>query len=238
MNGVVLRCGDSLGTTTIAPRTWCHLAAVRTRTRLDVYLNGRLDMSVTSKVRGATDELAIGAQGDTIPLEGKVDEIAVYSRALTAHEIAQHARAGGLEIGDAATKKERAGGESSPSTDPLSPQESLGKTQVREGYRLELVASEPQVVDPVAIDWDLGGRLWIAEMGDYPYGVPTDQKGATSATGRRRSWRSHPRARRSRSRRPVRDVDPLRRWSLVSNRGSALAAGSDCDRRAGHPLPR
>ena len=29
------------------------------------------------------------------------------------------------------------------------------------GYHLELVASEPLVQDPVVIDWDRGGRLWV-----------------------------------------------------------------------------
>ena len=32
------------------------------------------------------------------------------------------------------------------------------------GYRVELVASEPLVQEPVAIDWDLEGRLWVVEM--------------------------------------------------------------------------
>lgn len=32
------------------------------------------------------------------------------------------------------------------------------------GYRLELVASEPLVQEPVALDWDLEGRLWVVEM--------------------------------------------------------------------------
>jgi putative membrane-bound dehydrogenase-like protein len=36
---------------------------------------------------------------------------------------------------------------------------------------VELVASEPAVVDPVAIDWDAEGRLWVVEMADYPEGM-------------------------------------------------------------------
>ena len=32
------------------------------------------------------------------------------------------------------------------------------------GYRLELVASEPLIQEPVAFDWDLEGRLWAVEM--------------------------------------------------------------------------
>ena len=39
-------------------------------------------------------------------------------------------------------------------SEPLSPAESLKKIHTSPGYRVELVASEPLVFDPVAIDWD------------------------------------------------------------------------------------
>ncbi len=52
---------------------------------------------------------------------------------------------------------------------------SLAAFHVREGLRIELVAAEPLVMDPVAIDWGADGRLWVAEMADYPLGV--DGKG-------------------------------------------------------------
>jgi len=42
---------------------------------------------------------------------------------------------------------------------------------VRDGYQVELVVSEPLTVDPVAIDWDASGRLWVVEMSDYPLGM-------------------------------------------------------------------
>ncbi len=35
------------------------------------------------------------------------------------------------------------------------------------GYRVELVASEPLVQDPVMIDWDGEGRMWVVEMPGY-----------------------------------------------------------------------
>ncbi len=43
------------------------------------------------------------------------------------------------------------------------------------GFTLHLAAAEPQVLDPVAFDWDAGGRLWVVEMADYPLGM--DGKG-------------------------------------------------------------
>ena len=32
------------------------------------------------------------------------------------------------------------------------------------GYRVELVAKEPLVVDPIAMDFDADGRMWVLEM--------------------------------------------------------------------------
>lgn len=58
---------------------------------------------------------------------------------------------------------------------PLNPQESLAAWKIREGFRVELMAAEPLLLDPVAIDWDLKGNLWVIEMADYPLGM--DGKG-------------------------------------------------------------
>src|SRR5690349_1219487 len=47
---------------------------------------------------------------------------------------------------------------------PLPPDEALKTFYMPPGYHLELVASEPLVQEPVAMDWDAAGRLWVAEM--------------------------------------------------------------------------
>jgi putative membrane-bound dehydrogenase-like protein len=54
---------------------------------------------------------------------------------------------------------------------PRSAEASLQSMEVQEGFRVELVAAEPLVMDPVAIDWGPDGRLWVAEMADYPLGI-------------------------------------------------------------------
>ena len=51
-----------------------------------------------------------------------------------------------------------------PPSPPLSPEEELATMRIAPGFRLELVASEPFVVDPVAMDWDEKGRLYVVEM--------------------------------------------------------------------------
>src|SRR5262249_28585638 len=47
--------------------------------------------------------------------------------------------------------------------------------RTRPGFRVELVAAEPLVEDPIAFAWGPDGKFWVVEMGDYPLGV--DGKG-------------------------------------------------------------
>lgn len=58
---------------------------------------------------------------------------------------------------------------------PLSLEESLKSFQTKPGLRIELVAAEPLVMDPINLDWGTDGKLWVVEMADYPLGV--DGKG-------------------------------------------------------------
>jgi mono/diheme cytochrome c family protein/glucose/arabinose dehydrogenase len=46
----------------------------------------------------------------------------------------------------------------------LSPADSLKTFSMPPGYHVELVASEPLVQDPVVMDWDTEGRIWVVEM--------------------------------------------------------------------------
>lgn len=54
---------------------------------------------------------------------------------------------------------------------PRSPQASLDRIVTHPELRVELVASEPLIRDPVAIDFGPDGRLWVAQMHDYPEGL-------------------------------------------------------------------
>ena len=60
-----------------------------------------------------------------------------------------------------------------PTEPPRSPEESLACFEIEPGFRIELVAAEPIVKDPVAVDFDHRGRMFVAEYGDYPVG-PSD----------------------------------------------------------------
>ena len=52
--------------------------------------------------------------------------------------------------------------------EPLSQEEALQSLQVVEGFRIELFAAEPHVIDPVDLAFDENGGVWVAELLDYP----------------------------------------------------------------------
>lgn len=54
---------------------------------------------------------------------------------------------------------------------PLSADDALkGFVLASSDLKIELVAAEPEVVDPVAIAFGNDGSMWVVEMRDYPYG--------------------------------------------------------------------
>lgn len=59
--------------------------------------------------------------------------------------------------------------------EPLSPEESKKLIQVPVEFKLELFASEPDVINPIAMTWDERGRLWVIETIDYPNNVLEDK---------------------------------------------------------------
>jgi putative heme-binding domain-containing protein len=50
----------------------------------------------------------------------------------------------------------------------LSPQEAMKKMMLPDGFHVELVAAEPEIVNPVAMTFDERGRVWITESVEYP----------------------------------------------------------------------
>jgi mono/diheme cytochrome c family protein len=57
--------------------------------------------------------------------------------------------------------------DTNPPVKPLSPEESIKLIQLPPGFRVELVASEPMVQEPVGMAWDGNGRLYVVEMNTY-----------------------------------------------------------------------
>ncbi len=54
-----------------------------------------------------------------------------------------------------------------PRVPPKSPDEAIASFEVADGFRIELVAAEPLIVDPVAMAFDEDGRIYVVEMRDY-----------------------------------------------------------------------
>ena len=59
-----------------------------------------------------------------------------------------------------------------PPTPALSPAEAIQKMTVPPGFTVELVAAEPDVMNPVAMTFDERGRIWITESFEYPRREP------------------------------------------------------------------
>jgi putative membrane-bound dehydrogenase-like protein len=57
-------------------------------------------------------------------------------------------------------------------SEALSPEESMKRIQLDGDYEVQLVAAEPLVLDPVEATWDDKGRMFVADMRDYPLGPP------------------------------------------------------------------
>ncbi len=146
------------GATTIQPGTWNDVKLERFGSRVKVTLNGKVEIDAELPVTApGAKELFFGKRCDDFaPLEGEFEKVDVAGL----EKPAAPAPAPKIEL----------------ASQPLSPEESAKKWHVREGYRIELVAAEPVVLDPVAFDWDEQGRLWVIEMADYPLGMDGNGK--------------------------------------------------------------
>jgi putative membrane-bound dehydrogenase-like protein len=52
---------------------------------------------------------------------------------------------------------------------PTSPADALARFRLREGLRIELVAAEPDVEQPLFVSWDSRGRLWVVQYRQYQF---------------------------------------------------------------------
>jgi hypothetical protein len=80
-----LTLGAPTGATAVPLKTWAHVAVVRKDGRTKVWLNGAGELDV----EGPGPRSLILGEG----LEGRLDEVAVYSRALPAEELQAHVKA-------------------------------------------------------------------------------------------------------------------------------------------------
>jgi putative membrane-bound dehydrogenase-like protein len=64
-----------------------------------------------------------------------------------------------------------------PRLKPTEPAEAAKTFRALDGFRMDLVACEPQLASPVAAAYDEDGRLYVVEMRDYPNPLKPGEKG-------------------------------------------------------------
>jgi len=165
------------GHTPIPARSWAHVVMVRQAQRMTVYLNGDPNPEITADLPIGYPEVCkdilLGGRADNFAnLQGMMEEVAVYDRALMPAEVKAHFDAAGVKQVEKA-----AAAQVTPPAEPTPTEvdQAIQTIHVREGFEVQLVAAEPLVMDPVAIDWGPDGKLWVVEMADYPLGA--DGKG-------------------------------------------------------------
>ena len=89
-----------VGRSEIGLRRWHHVALVRRGRKVAVYLDGETKAEIAGEADVAagarTGQVFVGGRCDSFAnFEGKIDEVAVYGRALTADQIALHYAASG-----------------------------------------------------------------------------------------------------------------------------------------------
>ena len=160
-----------VGRTVLPTGSWNHVLSIRNGTRVIAYLNGNAEPEFTGEIdltAPDTKDFFLGARSDNFaPFQGNLVEFALFDHALDPSAVAMLYQNVELPRGVSSTP--------GPQTPPVSPEDSLKKIHVPTGYRVDLVAAEPLLLDPVAFDWDERGRLWVVEMADYPLGM--DGKG-------------------------------------------------------------
>ncbi|GAA4438689.1 PVC-type heme-binding CxxCH protein [Bremerella cremea] len=182
---LLLKSGDDVvayGKTSIARWDWVHVALVRTDTTVQVYLDGKLEVERQISDAPVPSQLFIGGHANNENnWEGRLDEVAIFDRALTAEQIAKLADDGQAATSTTQTtlseEDQNKGGrhwvdQATPA--PRSPEEENASFQIEPGYTIELVAAEPLVMDPVAIAFDAQGTMFVAEYSDYPIGPPEE----------------------------------------------------------------
>ena len=68
-----------------------------------------------------------------------------------------------------------------PEGGPTAPERAHESFELHPDFEIELVAAEPDVINPISIDWDERGRTWVALTPGYPYkeefsGVPAHDR--------------------------------------------------------------
>lgn len=87
------------GKTPVGLKTWNHLVLTRQGEEVSVYLNGEETPEITGRAQAAAPSSGVligGCQDNSANFEGRIDEVSMFSRRLTAGEAVRHFAAGGV----------------------------------------------------------------------------------------------------------------------------------------------
>jgi hypothetical protein len=90
---------ELLGSKDVPTNAWNHLVMVRDGSGIKVYLNGETTPEISSAIPSwsAPEKLFLAAcPGSDANLEGKIDEVVIYDRVLSALEVSDHFRLSNL----------------------------------------------------------------------------------------------------------------------------------------------
>src|SRR5947208_13475817 len=87
-------------------------------------------------------------------------------------------------------------GKRNPEERAMTPQDSLKAMHLSEDFHVELFAAEPEVMSPVEMAFDENGKVYVAEMLDYPADPPPGKPARSrirlleNANGDGKTWRA------------------------------------------------
>ncbi|HKX63239.1 MAG TPA: PVC-type heme-binding CxxCH protein [Verrucomicrobiae bacterium] len=56
-----------------------------------------------------------------------------------------------------------------PEGGPIAPEKAASRIQISPEFTLSLVAAEPLIANPISVEWDSRGRMWVAVTPEYPF---------------------------------------------------------------------
>lgn len=106
-----------------------------------------------------------------------LSSVALFTLAAVAGAQSVHPKFGFPIYTNAPSGKQLAGQHKPADNPALSPADEQKSFVVPPGFQVRLFASEPEVVNPVAMSFDERGRLWVLELYEYPLGTKPGEKG-------------------------------------------------------------
>ncbi|MCO8123901.1 FG-GAP-like repeat-containing protein [Stieleria sp. TO1_6] len=109
--------------------------------------------------------------------DNKPDIVSASKHGLTLHFQGDLASGGNSDQLAGAAQRWRitAGRDQSKYAEGLSPQQAVEKMLVPDGFSVDLIASEPELTQPIAMCFDARGRIWVIEGHTYPTKAPDGQ---------------------------------------------------------------